>query len=253
MPCVRGSWSRGCSCGPSAPSSISHAGIHHRGRGAFDQRGGLDVVSPSFGVDDDGTDVQNPTAVPCRSYASARSILTMTISPNPSGRRLSTWTAPSILGALRGRDLLPADPWLLVDDHLLPGADLACQASCRDCRGLHGSDAAALLLYLVDGGGEVVGGGARDRLIAEAADAIELRLGEPIEQELEIRLGLAREADDEVERMVRSDSIAPARDALQRVLACAAGGVPIRLSTPGSRAGTGCRDRAGPCRPPSAG
>ncbi len=33
---------------------------------------------------------QNPTAVPCRSYSSARSILTVAISPTRSGRRLAT-------------------------------------------------------------------------------------------------------------------------------------------------------------------
>src|ERR1044072_1073492 len=33
---------------------------------------------------------QNPTAMPCRSYSSARSIFTVAISPTRSGRRLAT-------------------------------------------------------------------------------------------------------------------------------------------------------------------
>ena len=33
---------------------------------------------------------QNPTALPCRSYSSARSILTVAISPTRNGRRLAT-------------------------------------------------------------------------------------------------------------------------------------------------------------------
>src|SRR5664279_3316093 len=42
---------------------------------------------------------QNPTTVPCKSYSSAHSILTVAISPTRSGRRLATYTAPSISGA----------------------------------------------------------------------------------------------------------------------------------------------------------
>ena len=42
-------------------------------------------------------------------------------------------------------------------------------------------------------GAEIVGRGAVDRLVAKAADAIELRLVEPVEQEGEIIFGFARE------------------------------------------------------------
>ena len=44
---------------------------------------------------------------------------------------------------------------------------------------------------------EIVGGGASDRLVAEAADPIELGLAEPVEQQREILFGLAGEPDNE--------------------------------------------------------
>ena len=83
----------------------------------------------------------------------------------------------------------------LVDDHLLAGADLALEAARRDrLLALHEA-VPALLLHLVGHRRrEIVGGRAGDRLVAEAADAIELGLVEPVEQQLEIRLGLARES-----------------------------------------------------------
>ncbi len=56
----------------------------------------------------------------------------------------------------------------------------------------------SLLLHLLgDGAREVVGLGAGDGLVLEAANAVELRLAQPIEKEREILLGLAGEADDE--------------------------------------------------------
>jgi hypothetical protein len=57
------------------------------------------MISFDFGADyTDGPNLrlstlelfQNPTAVPCRSYCSARSIFTVAISPTRSGRRLAT-------------------------------------------------------------------------------------------------------------------------------------------------------------------
>ena len=78
----------------------------------------------------------------------------------------------------------------------------------------------ALLLHLGrDGCREIVGDARRDRLVAEAADAIELRLVEPVEQQLEILVGLAGKADDEgrADGEIGTD-LAPALDALQRLL-----------------------------------
>src|SRR5829696_3331824 len=77
----------------------------------------------------------------------------------------------------------------------------------------------ALLLDLVRYRcGDVVGRGAADRLIPEAADTLELGLLEPGEQELEILVRLARKADDEgrADGKIRTD-LAPAPDALRRL------------------------------------
>src|SRR6202007_2008249 len=62
-----------------------------------------------------------------------------------------------------------------------------------------------------------VGGSAGDRLVAEAADAIEFGYAEPVEQRREIRFGRARKADDEG----RADGevlalLTPFADALER-------------------------------------
>ncbi len=95
----------------------------------------------------------------------------------------------------------------------------------------------ALFLHLFrHGAGEVVGRRAGDRLVAEAADAGELGLAHPVEQELEVLLGLAGEADDEG----RADGevgahLAPAADALQRLLLRARGG-----ASPSSTVGEAC-------------
>ena len=72
----------------------------------------------------------------------------------------------------------------------------------------------------------------RDRLVLEAADAVELGLVEPVEQQLEVLLGLAGEADDEggADREA-GQTVAPAPDALERVL-CGAGRF-MSLSTAG--------------------
>src|SRR4051794_36568201 len=56
----------------------------------------------------------------------------------------------------------------------------------------------ALALHLLRHGcSEVVCRRAGDGLVFEAAGAVDLRLVEPVEKQRKIRLGLAREADDE--------------------------------------------------------
>src|SRR5262249_18045562 len=108
----------------------------------------------------------------------------------------------------------------LVDDHLLARADLALETS-RGNRLLmtHEAMPALLLDRLGNGGRKLVGARPRDRLVTEAADAIELRVIEPIEQESEILFTLAGKADDEgrADGEVRAD-LAPAGDALQGLL-----------------------------------
>ena len=107
---------------------------------------------------------------------------------------------------------------------------------------------------------QLLGHGVRQRvrgrvvhgLVAEAADAVELGLLEPVEQRLEILLGLAGEADDE-RRADRElgHGFAPLADALQRLrFGRRAASSPSGSS--GSRAGTARRDTAAPCRRPSA-
>ena len=99
-----------------------------------------------------------------------------------------------------------------------------------------------------------VGCGARDRRESEAADAIELRLLEPVEQLLEIRVGLAGEADDEgrADGDVGADlppaadplehlRLRPMTDAIGRRLAISAVSVasPAELRVSAQRAGSG--------------
>src|SRR5262249_39577016 len=75
----------------------------------------------------------------------------------------------------------------LVDDHLLARADPAPETS-RGNRLLMPHEAMPTLLFhrVGNGGCKLVGERARNRLVTEAADAIELCLIEPIEQESEI-------------------------------------------------------------------
>src|SRR5262249_39939531 len=108
----------------------------------------------------------------------------------------------------------------LVDDHLLPAADLALEPPRRDrLLVLHQAMPALLLPRLGDGGRNRVGRRTRDGLVAKASDAIELGYIEPIEQQTEIRLALAGKADDETrtDGELRAD-VAPSRDARQRLL-----------------------------------
>src|SRR5690349_2421560 len=66
---------------------------------------------------------------------------------------------------------------------------------------------------------EIVCCRARDRLIAEASDAIEFGLVEPVEQHLEIGIGLARETYDECRANGElRTNLAPAPDAFERLL-----------------------------------
>src|SRR5262245_30380846 len=106
----------------------------------------------------------------------------------------------------------------LVDDHLLAGTDLALEAARRHrLLARHEAVPARFLDIVRDESGEVVGDGALDGLVTEAADAIELGLVEPVEEQVEVGVGLAREADDEgrADGEFRADR-APGLDALQR-------------------------------------
>src|SRR5262249_41832092 len=86
----------------------------------------------------------------------------------------------------------------VVDDDFQPAADLALEAGNGDrALGLHEAMPALLLDFFRHRFGQRIGGRAVHGLVAEAADAIELRLLQPIQQQAEILLGLAREADDE--------------------------------------------------------
>ena len=68
--------------------------------------------------------------------------------------------------------------------------------------------------------GQLVGLGALDRRIGEGADAVELRLLEELQQQLEVLIGLAGKAGDEgaANSQFRADG-APGADARQDVLA----------------------------------
>jgi hypothetical protein len=85
---------------------------------------------------------------------------------------------------------------------------LALQTRGADRLGLfHQAGVALFLDRFGHGAGQVVGGGAFDRLEAETADAVELRLVQPVEEILEILLGLAGEAHHEGRAIARSGQI----------------------------------------------
>src|SRR5262249_31458909 len=119
-----------------------------------------------------------------------------------------------------GRVRLAAGAVNLVDDHLLARADPAPETS-RGNRLLMPHEAMPALLFhrVGNSGCKLVGERARNRLVTEAADAMELCLIEPIEQESEILFTLAGKADDEgrADGEVWAD-FAPAGDALQGLL-----------------------------------
>src|SRR5207253_8978037 len=83
-----------------------------------------------------------------------------------------------------------------VDDDLLPRADLALQPAGGDLLLPRHQRVPALLLDLVGHGiADRDRGSARNRLISEAAEAIDLGLFEPVEQIGKIRIGLAGKPD----------------------------------------------------------
>src|SRR5581483_5265985 len=92
---------------------------------------------------------------------------------------------------------LSAGAFDLIEDHLLARADLALEPPLRNgLLALHEAMPAVLFDLISNGCREIIAHRAGDRLVAETADAIELRLIEPVEQEREIVLGFAWEADD---------------------------------------------------------
>ena len=101
--------------------------------------------------------------------------------------------------------------------------------------------------------GEGVGAGAGDVLVLEAADPVELRCVEPVEEVRELGFGLAGIADDEgrAQRDLRALR-PPAGDLVERARRRPPGG-PCGAARRGGCAGTGCRDRAAPAPRPSAG
>src|SRR5690606_28365316 len=106
-----------------------------------------------------------------------------------------------------------------IDDGVQPGADLRRELGGGDrLRLLHEAVPALLLHRLGNMVGKGVRTGAADVLVPEAADPVELRLVEPVEQGLELSLGLPGVADDEggAERDAGADG-APRRDFVERL------------------------------------
>src|SRR6476646_7826164 len=85
----------------------------------------------------------------------------------------------------------------LVDNHFLTRSDLALEAPCRNFL-LRLHEAVPALLLYVSGNrrAHVVGGRALYMLVFETAHTIECRFLEPLQQDVEVRIGLARKADD---------------------------------------------------------
>src|SRR5579885_28993 len=105
---------------------------------------------------------------------------------------------------LRGVALAASSGWRrgfgadLVDDDVLLRADFALESFSRNCLlMLHQAVVALLLDRFGHRRGKTVGRRARHRLVAEAADAVERSLAEPVEQQREVGFRLAGEADDE--------------------------------------------------------
>ncbi len=88
-----------------------------------------------------------------------------------------------------------------VDQHVHGLADAGLQLGAADARGGgHEALAAALLDLFGHMTRQGVGGGALDVLVGEGAHAIELGLLQPLQQEVEIGLGLAGKPTTKVER-----------------------------------------------------
>ncbi len=141
-----------------------------------------------------------------------------------------------------------------VDYHRESAADLGGELGRADRLGFRHQPGVALFLDLFGHrAGQIIGRGARHRLEAERADAVELGFVEPVEQVLEISLGLAGKADDEAgaDRDVGADR-APVRQPFEHPRLV--GRALHRLEHAGRwHAGTGCRDRASAAPRPSAG
>src|SRR5579872_1746265 len=102
------------------------------------------------------------------------------------------------LRRVRGRASLGRAPGALVDDHGETPADLGPQLARADLLlGAHEPMPAIVLDLVGHRVGESVRRSPGDRLEAETADAVELRLVEPGEELVEFRVGLTGEADDE--------------------------------------------------------
>ena len=107
-------------------------------------------------------------------------------------------TLPSISGASHGRAgdrfvVLLVD---VVDQHIDLAADLGLEDLRRNFLLRRHEALPALLLHFVGHlrQAQIIGLGARHRLVFETADALELRLLQPLQQIVEIRFRLARES-----------------------------------------------------------
>src|SRR3989344_8127449 len=105
-----------------------------------------------------------------------------------------------------------------VDQHFDFLADAQLQARRADRLLVRHEALPTVLLDVIRYYGQVqqVGRGAFDRRVLEAADAVQLGFGQPVEQVLEVFFGFAREADDEgrTDDQFRAD-LAPVLDARQ--------------------------------------
>jgi hypothetical protein len=189
---------------------------------------------------------------PHRSYSPASSTSTVTMSPGTAPRNL---VDEEVAVDLRRVGLGAAGGALfvhLVDDDLdhLPtlAASLASEIACAFSM-KRPSGPASPLGHMI---GQVVRPRPGDVFVLEAADPVELRLVQPVEQGLELGLGLARIADDEGRAQ---DDIGAVRGARRRSRPASGPrrrGGPCGAAHRGGRAGTGCRDRAGSAPRPSA-
>ena len=145
-------------------------------------------------------------------------ISTSAQSPARSLPAFTIRTTPSISGASPS---LRAMAWCLrrIHQHRSALTDTRGEALRADrARALHEARIALVLDLRRNVIGERVGGRALDRGVLEAADAVELRRVEPVQQLLELRLGFAGKADDERTAQDELRALAPpGRDAIQRV------------------------------------
>ncbi len=136
--------------------------------------------------------------------------------PSPSGMI----TRPSISGASPGERASAPSSFDLVDQHGHLAVDLGLEALGGDVFLEVHQARTALLAHLVrHRARQLVGRRTLDRRIGEGADAVELGLFEEVQQQLEVFLGLAREAGDEgrADGELGADA-APLAHALEHVL-----------------------------------